>query len=200
MCCTVDGKQTAEWHSWEKGWFDAVGAHLCSEEGETKGIGSTTSCCWVCKGGGCFFLGSWARNVKPWGFTKAQEEVGTYSWACCFPALCLSPAIPNVFILLPPFAHGLLLSYLCTWGCCRWKMERQTLAQKGGKGCFGTRQGGGWGLLHKAEAILEQLPVAWKHLCDSVHWERQCKYLYKYGYYISHHLILQFLFTKPMEV
>lgn len=146
---------------------------------------------------GCFFLGSWDRTSlgdyqSPGG---GRDKFSGF----CFPALCLSPPVPNVFILflLLPMAFS---SCLWTWGFCGLKMEMQTLAQKGRKGCFATQQGEGWGLLHKAEAILEQLPVAWKHLCDSVHWERQCKYLFKYGYYISHHLILQFLFTKPKEV
>lgn len=178
--------------------FDTVRVHLCSGTGETKRIGSTTSCSWVCKGTGA---SSWGAGTGILSLGDYQSPGGgrdKFS-GFCFPALCLSPPVPNVFILflLLPMAFS---SCLWTWGFCGLKMEMQTLAQKGRKGCFATQQGEGWGLLHKAEAILEQLPVAWKHLCDSVHWERQCKYLFKYGYYISHHLILQFLFTKPKEV
>lgn len=103
MCCTVDGKQTAEWHSWEKGWFDAVGAHLCSEEGETKGIGSTTSCCWVCKGGGG--ASSWAAGpgMLSLGFHQSpgggRDIFSGLLLPCPLPISCY----PKCFHPPPPF-------------------------------------------------------------------------------------------------
>lgn len=62
----------------------------------------------------------------------------------------------------------------------------------------GWEQGGG--TLRKAGATLEGLLVAWKHPGDSGSWEGRCKSRCKYGYSVSHHLILQFLFTNPAEV
>lgn len=71
------------------------------------------------------------------------------------------------------------------------------------EGGVGDMTGRGERMLHKPEAIQEQLPVAWKHLCDSGHWKRRCKkkiYIYMYVHYVSpeqppkHHLILWFLF------
>lgn len=43
------------------------------------------------------------------------------------------------------------------------------------EGGVGDMTGRGERMLHKPEAIQEQLPVAWKHLCDSGHWKRRCK-------------------------
>lgn len=60
--------------------------------------------------------------------------------------------------------------------------------------------GQGGGMLHKVGATPEWLLVAWKHPRDSGRWERRCKYRCKYGYGVSHHLILQFLLTNPAEV
>lgn len=57
-------------------------------------------------------------------------------------------------------------------------------------------------MLHKPEAIQEQLPVAWKHLCDSRRWERT--YIYVYTLSLprttppKHHF--QFLFISFKEV
>lgn len=77
---------------------------------------------------------------------------------------------------------------------CAFSLQLSPRHRRKGRGVWDMAERGGR-MLHKPEAIQEQLPVAWKHLCDSRHWERRCKYIRIYAY--INVCILHLLRTTP---
>lgn len=155
--------------------------------------------------GGGFSPRELGWELKALGFAKAQEEVGMSSQACWRAASlplpissypkCFHPSSSSHPPQFPPRMPVLFTGWGCgvLYGGCCGKEDGGTdpgtdpnLRSPSGflPGAEEREEGGVWDMagrgeriLHKPEAIQEQLPVAWKHLCDSRQWERRCIYL-----------------------